>query len=521
MKTSIKTKLSILVAGLIIVILGANAGLLIKQKNDQGKSDLQTSAVSYSSLSHKVIGNAYALYGSSGFLNLKNIVSEQLEVHPDVTSIQIIDYSGNILFKDTDKVPKKSYKKVEKDLLRPVQGRFDVARNVITGTDKMTVIYPYYDDFDNHTLSMKYEFSYERIQQEIKQTIIIIGSVTLAAIILAIIVGIFFAGTIVKPLKTVMRGARKIAKGEYTTQISVHSSDETKDLADTFNAMAKDLYSNTEELKVKERLQEEMALAGKIQQTTIPEIMPSVNGIEFTASVKPAEDVGGDVYDFIQMSPNKVIGYLGDATGHGIPAGLIVAIANALIYHFATDGEAVAAILTKTNKTLYQKSGMDMFITMALFGWDAETKKLSLAMAGHEQILSFDPDTKGVELLKPGGMAVGMVEDIGMITKEEEIEVKQGQVLAIYSDGIPEAWAPGQKEIYGMDPFMESFKKHCLEKEQLQDIHDAVIDDAYAFMDTEPQQDDVTLMLIRFDENIKADVGESKNRIEFQNQQKI
>ena len=163
MRISLRTKLIILISLLIIIILGMNAGVLITQKLSQGQADLKASATSYTSLSHKVIGDAQALYGTSGFINLKNVIEKQLILHPDVTNIQIINYNGDLLFDSIDNAPRTKFDKVSSDIMHAVQGRFSQEQNIITHPDFLEIIYPYYDDFENHAISVRYTFSFDRI----------------------------------------------------------------------------------------------------------------------------------------------------------------------------------------------------------------------------------------------------------------------------------------------------------------------------------------------------------------------
>jgi sigma-B regulation protein RsbU (phosphoserine phosphatase) len=497
MKTSIKLKLSILISALVVVILGINAAFLITQKIQEGKTELESSARSFTNLSHKVVGDAYIFYGESGFIKLKNIVQKQMDAHPDIRGIQILGYNGEVKFDNTDKSPRKETKKPQmapESLLKSIQGRDS---SFIKTSDLLEVVSPYYDDFNNHSVTIKYEFTYDRIRAAVEKTITIIAIISLVAIAISIITGLFFAVGITNPLKKVMQGARSIAKGEYSTRIDLKSHDETKELADTFNQMAVDLYNNTQELIEKERLEEEMKLAGKIQQDSLPKEIPTINGLDIAVSVTPAEAVGGDIYDFISDDPNKLTCYLGDATGHGVPAGLLVAITTAIVYNDSSQDKSSLDMVNNLNKILYKKTSMDMFLTMAMMSWDAKSKTIKCTMAGHEQILSYVPKAKEIDLVPPGGMAVGMMPDVSAMLKEQDIKMKTGQVLAIYSDGIPEAWDKDRENIFGFDKFKEVFKKHCENETDLQKIHDNIIKDVYDFMGGSPQEDDVTLMLLR------------------------
>jgi sigma-B regulation protein RsbU (phosphoserine phosphatase) len=262
--------------------------------------------------------------------------------------------------------------------------------------------------------------------------------------------------------------------------------------------MAIDLFENTKNLVAKEKLEGEMKLAGKIQQDSIPKEIPVVNGLEIAAKIVPAEEVGGDIYDFISHEEDKVLFYFGDATGHGVPAGLIVSIVTALVLNYSMEKKSTTEILSKLNYILYRKTSMDMFMTMAMMFWNNKTKTMKYTMGGHEQIILFTPGQSETTLLPSGGIAIGMMQDVGPLLKEQEIKPLPGQVMAIYSDGIPEAWDPERKNIFGMEAFQKSIHVHCLKKDSIQDIHTRILSEVENFMGGSLPEDDVSLILVRF-----------------------
>ncbi len=316
-----------------------------------------------------------------------------------------------------------------------------------------------------------------------------------SGILLSVVVALFFAGRITKPLLKLKAGAEEIAKGNLQIQVKVKTKDEIGVLANTFNKMASDLDKYTKELVVKERLAHELELAAEIQQEMLPDEIPEMKGIDIAASVIPATEVGGDCYDFLPVDENNTLIYIGDVTGHGVPAGLVVAITNSLIYTFSEEKANTREIIVAANRVLQKKTRKNVFVTAIMSNWDAANNRFTFTSAGHDQIIHFKA-TEGKAILAPkGGMALGMLPDISDIVKEEEIALQKGDTLLLYTDGIPEAWKSKEVSL-GMDNFLKIAEKHG-PLASAQEIHDAILKEVKDFMGEYPQADDIGLVVIK------------------------
>ena len=154
-------------------------------------------------------------------------------------------------------------------------------------------------------------------------------------------------------------------------------------LADTFNTMAKDLEVSTKAMVEKEKLTRELELAGEIQRELLPTELPKIENLDIAASLISAEEVGGDCYDFIPVGKDQMLFYIGDVTGHGVPAGLLSAINNALVPAFLdqfSDTKDVIVNLNRLtkdivlhlNRILKMKTRPNMFMTMVMAMWNKE-----------------------------------------------------------------------------------------------------------------------------------------------------
>ena len=316
-------------------------------------------------------------------------------------------------------------------------------------------------------------------------------------ITVALLIGYLLAYGITAPIKTLSLGAAQIGKGDFKVRIPLKSKSEVGMLAHTFNDMAEELEVSTQVMIEHEKTAKELELASKIQQELLPLHLPKVPGLDIAASLHPATQVGGDCYDFIPVEKGNgdLLFYIADVTGHGVGAGLVSAVSNALIPAFMEQYTDTHELIVHLNKILKQKTSPNVFVTMVMALWHHETSQLQFTQAGHDPIFHLHAQTSKVTKLAHGGMALGMIPDISKITKTEAVQIEVGDVLVLYTDGIPEAWK-NERENYGMDRFVESVER-CGHAATAQQIHDQILADVKGYMGMYPQQDDITLLVVK------------------------
>jgi sigma-B regulation protein RsbU (phosphoserine phosphatase) len=259
--------------------------------------------------------------------------------------------------------------------------------------------------------------------------------------------------------------------------------------------MAKDLEASIGAKLYQERVTHELELATKIQQQIIPELIPQISGIEIAADLIPAGEIGGDMYDFLPVAPDRLIFYLGDVTGHGVPAGIVSSISSALFYGYSSLND-IKEIMVEVNRVLKAKTMPNMFMTLCLMEWNSSQNKFSFVNAGHEQILHYRAAEDDVILTPSGGIALGMIPDVNKVLTINTVDFKVGDYLIIYSDGIPEAWR-SQKESYGMERFTESLKRNAKTAQTPLALKDALLADLNSFVNSYDQMDDITILVVK------------------------
>ena len=514
---SIKTQFIVAISILIVAILSVNAFFLIQGKKSELTFDIYRNAKSFVELTAERIINNYELnYLSKSYVNFDRELGNVKALNEDISQIRITNYQGEILYAPEGAEALKINEEIENriqanlpsvktkntdrvlflDKLPTGETKFvdlngKLVMSLLETEQIENIIYPFEDN--KHTII--YDVSYDNLVERIRQTTLSIIVLTGFGVIVGLFVAILLSSTITGPLKVLTEGVKVFAKGDLTKRINVKSKNEVGTLSKTFNQMAVDLEKSTQELVEKERMQQELSLASDIQKDLLPKKIPIYEGIDIFASVEPAEEVGGDCYDFIPLAEDRMIMYVGDVTGHGVPSGIVSAISNALIEGFSDLYKDLTGLTVKLNHVLKKKTRSNIFITMVLCIWDSTKKKFSYVSAGHEQIMVYNAKKGEVTLANPGGLALGMLPDISKVVKQEEIPLKKDDVLLIYSDGIPEAWQT-DTEMYGMERFQESLKRNAKLK-NAEEIHDAIIKDVRDFMGKHKQMDDITLMVVK------------------------
>jgi len=520
---SIKTKLVLVISGLIIVLFSLVTFIFINQKSNELANNIYVVARNFAELTAGNIVNDYKLYlAENSFVYFNKKIRAVFEQMPDLAFIQLIAYDGKVLYdsktEQTEQYAGSPRMVQDKYLLEQVQSR----NSSILTLDTKRVVYlkieasgqASYVDFNEKVvpafdanekieyfvkpatddIAVVYGISYKRLYESVNAMMVRGVLLAIFGIGVGILMAFLYAASLTKPLKKLTEGAGIIAKGDFNHRVVVKTRDEIFVLATAFNKMAQDLEISTKALVYKERVAKELELAAKIQKDILPKEIPKVPGLDISAGLLPAEEIGGDSYDFIRVSDNKLLMYLGDVTGHGVPSGIVVSVANALIYNYAKTTD-LKELLISVNRIMKEKTSSNMFMTMVLMSWDATLNDLKFVSAGHEQMIHYHAKEKKVTMTPAGGIALGMLADIGRTLKEESVKLETGDVLVAYSDGIPECWK-NEKEMYGMGRLKRAVNDYA-DLPTAFSIRNALLADVKEFAGKYKQMDDITLIVLK------------------------
>ncbi|MBR5345730.1 MAG: SpoIIE family protein phosphatase [Clostridia bacterium] len=243
----------------------------------------------------------------------------------------------------------------------------------------------------------------------------------------------------------------------------------------------------------KERIATELALATRIQANYLPKVFPESKQFDLYASMTPAKEVGGDLYDFFLIDDDHLCLVIGDVSGKGVPASLFMMLASALIHHVAMHETSPAKILTEVNAEICSRNPEEMFVTVWLGVLQLSTGTLVTANAGHEYP-AVKPPNDHFDLIKDRhGFVVGGME--GIRYREFTIQMEPGTKVFVYTDGVPEA-TNATEEMFGKDRLTEALRAHEDDKPEV--ILDTVRQSIAAFVGDAQQFDDLTMLCVTY-----------------------
>jgi serine phosphatase RsbU (regulator of sigma subunit)/predicted ester cyclase len=246
-----------------------------------------------------------------------------------------------------------------------------------------------------------------------------------------------------------------------------------------------------QEIRERERVEQELKVAQRIQQASLPKEVPTLEGWQITPFYQPAREVGGDFYDFHLLSEGRLGVVVGDATGKGVPAALVMATTCGMLQLAAQSSGSTSPgeALKRVNEALLARIPPNMFVTCFYAILEPESGHLSYANAGHD--LPYLHRTGDAEGLRARGMPLGLMPGMGY--EEKEIILEAGQSVLFYSDGLVEAHNP-QGEMFGFPRLQELVAEHS-EKRSLEEV---LLEELYSFVgEGWEQEDDITLVTLR------------------------
>jgi len=297
-------------------------------------------------------------------------------------------------------------------------------------------------------------------------------------------------GRTVSSIKQVSTAAEKIAQGRYGPPLPVKTEDEVGQLTRSFNSMVLQLEEGV-------RLKEALDLAMEIQQSFLPQKSPDVNGLDIAGTAIYCDETGGDYYDFLhlfELGDGRIAVAVGDVVGHGIGAALLMTTVRAFLRGRVTHSGSAAEMITDVNRLMcIDTEHTGDFMTLFFLLLDTNEREIQWVRAGHDPAIVYDPVSGSFEELKGSGMALG-VDDNAQFQDNSSAGWSCGQVVVIGTDGIWETVNP-QGEMYGKDRLREVIKSNSqLSAEQ---IMQAIISDLTEFRQNAPQNDDVTLVVVK------------------------
>jgi sigma-B regulation protein RsbU (phosphoserine phosphatase) len=344
---------------------------------------------------------------------------------------------------------------------------------------------------------------------------IILGVILLP---LALLIGVRLTRTVTGAVAQLYEATKHINRGDFKHRIPVKSSDQLATLANSFNSMTASIEKLIEEQKEKQRLQNELAIAQEVQAQLFPKQISQLASLEVHGFCRPARTVSGDYYDFLTLNSDKLILAVGDVSGKGISAALLMATIHSAVRAYSLEGipmlrepvavgaaagsglmlasglqgaeASPATLLALLNHQLYDSTPAEKYATLFLGIYDGTERTLTYSNGGHLPPIVMKEDGS-IRKLETGGTVVGLFDDRHY--EEGSVQLHLGEIFLAYSDGVTEP--ENDFGEFGEHRLIELVRENRdLPLARISELVTAAVDD---WIGANEQPDDVTLVLAR------------------------
>lgn len=336
--------------------------------------------------------------------------------------------------------------------------------------------------------------------------------------LIALFTGTRMTRTVTAAVAELYNATKHVDRGDFSHRIPVKSRDQLAELALSFNSMTESIEKLIQEQKEKQRLENELAIAQEVQAQLFPRQGAELESLEGHGFCRPARTVSGDYYDFLNASSNKLILAVGDISGKGISAALLMATIHSAVRAYSLesspqsrepvavgavagagrmmatwpDGAEVSpsALLSLLNHQLYESTPPEKYATLFLAVYDGRSHRLTYSNGGHLPPLLIGADGS-LRRLERGGTVVGLFDN--MSYDEDSVDMKPGEIFVAYSDGVTEP--ENEFGEFGEARLIELVREN--RHLPLSQISQAVTTAVDTWIGDKEQPDDVTLVLAR------------------------
>lgn len=308
---------------------------------------------------------------------------------------------------------------------------------------------------------------------------------------ISVLLGLFLT----RPIRQLATDMRAVSNGDLDRRSTVHSADEVGDLAHTFNRMVASLKEVQERRATQKAMEKELGIARRIQKGLLPATLPQIPRWDVAAYWTPAKEVGGDYYDFIPLGDGAWGTAVGDVSGKGIPASLIMSMVRCLLRLATRAGLGPAGTLGLVNDVITPDLKDGMFISMVFLHFTEDRGAVRLVRAGHNPPIVLPGGDASPKLCEIPGVALGLRSGFGhQGYAETELPLNPGDALILYSDGIVEAMNE-QGEEFEMKRFLKTLA--AVKHQSARDIIKASMVQLTHWRGKAAQSDDITLVVLK------------------------
>ncbi|MGD9486647.1 MAG: SpoIIE family protein phosphatase [Calditrichaceae bacterium] len=313
-------------------------------------------------------------------------------------------------------------------------------------------------------------------------------------------VGAFFLiHRILTPFQNLAEWVRQVVHDKVDQdEIDIDTSDELGEIAQAINDMNFKFREAQVNLMEQQKLQKELQVAQEIQQMLLPSDFPKVEGFEISSYYEAAKEVGGDLFDFVEVDEDTIGIIVADVSGKGVPGSLIMTMIRTALRLESRGNKNPADVLAKVNRFVTDDMKRGMFVTMFYIILDSRNRIIHYASAGHNPMILYRGSAKKTYYLNPSGFPVGIqLPDITLFDRKIEtdsIRLREDDILVLYTDGITEAMN-SKRELYREERFLDAIRNNG--HLDVAEFVRSVKDDLKTFTGGAPQNDDITFVSVK------------------------
>jgi serine phosphatase RsbU (regulator of sigma subunit)/anti-sigma regulatory factor (Ser/Thr protein kinase) len=501
---NLKTKYSLVAAFIFTIIILVIFVPLIVQTDKNVKNDvLTTTAAGCQSLADNVISD---MLSGNDFNLFEPAVALQKNYENIIKDVFILDTDSGVIASTS----------ALKSFVRGKYKYYDDA----TMLDSIQQVKVAFYSIPKDTITI-YDLSTE-IRQSVTGTGAILGSVhvwidaqtirnmaarrelNLYIILFSILVigylgSFFLIHRILTPFHSLADWVRLVVHGKVDQdEIDIDASDELGEIAQAFNEMTQKFRKAQVNLMEQQKLQKELQVAQEIQQMLLPSDFPKVEGYEIASFYEAAKEVGGDLFDFVEVDNDTIGICVADVSGKGVPGSLIMTMIRTALRLESRGNKNPADVLARVNAFVADDMKRGMFVTMFYMVLDSRNRIIHYASAGHNPMILYRGSTKQTYYLNPSGFPVGIqLPDPGLFAAKIEtdsIRLREDDILVLYTDGITEAMN-SQRDLYREERFLEAIRNNA--HLDVAEFIKSINEDLKNFTGGAQQNDDITFVSIK------------------------